>query len=189
MFFFPGGYSFINNYMSHLGLTIVRGLPNQISRFLFVITCVIWGVSFFPFFFIIKSLFNENNKVKNINNCSSFFGLLSSPFLIALAIIPLDVFLNEHGFSAWSFFFFFILAILIYSIGIFFNPYYKNIYAILYLTFSAFTFFFIFQIYPNYIIIHDMRFYIYPLIQKCIIYGYCIWIIIQVYKFWKFDAP
>ena len=185
MIFFPDGFSIVDNYFSHLGMTIAKGLPNTISRIMFVTACVIMGVLLIPFWLIIPTLFRQTKTMKCISYFGTFFGLLSSPFLMALAIIPLDIFLIAHGFSAMCFFLFFSLAIFIYSFAIFLNQKYKNKYALISFIFSIIAFLYTFQLYPNYINISSKNLYIYPSIQKLVFYCYCIWVIFQVSKIWN----
>jgi hypothetical membrane protein len=74
MFFYPDGYSFTENYLSHLGNTInIRtGSPNDVSRFLFVMACIVAGACLIPFWIVLATLFTESNLMRVLSLFGQF---------------------------------------------------------------------------------------------------------------------
>ncbi|TFG06237.1 MAG: DUF998 domain-containing protein [Promethearchaeota archaeon] len=179
MIFYPGGYDFINHYFSNLGATKTLGTrqPNPISSFLFLLSCVIAGLSLIPFWIALTTLFSGKLITKIISYIGSIFGIIACPLLMGVGIFPTDTARVEHVFSARFFFLAFAAAILIYSIAILMNDDYQNIYSFIGIIFSVFIVLFIFRVL-------DL---INPLAQKIIVYGFVAWALIQIMKIWKID--
>lgn len=176
MILYPDGYSFSDHYFSHLGLTRTPdGKTNSISQILFIIALVVAAISLIPFWVVMTTIFTDLEGVKYLSYFGSILGLLSSPFLIGVAIFPGDTHGALHSISARNFFLLFAIAILIYSIAILFNMDYHNIYAIVGIIFSVIIFLFIFRFFSA----------INPIMQKTIIYGFCLWGAFQITKIWK----
>ncbi len=176
MILYTDGYSFSDHYFSHLGLTHTpNGSNNTICQILFVIALVGAAISLIPFWIVITTIFSDLEGIKYLSYFGSILGLLSSPFLIGVAIFPGDTYGALHSMSARNFFLLFAVAILVYSIAIFFNKDYQNIYAIVGIIFSVIIVLFIFRFFSA----------INPIMQKTIIYCFCLWGAFQITKIWK----
>ncbi|MHA1489334.1 MAG: hypothetical protein ACTSRI_06735 [Promethearchaeota archaeon] len=181
MIFYSGGYLFFEYTFSYLGTTCaVNGTDNTISRVLFVIACTTAAITLSPFWFVMPTLFFEKNLTKYISLLGSTCGVVSSPFLILLAIIPGDIDFAGHILATNIFFLLFAAAILIYSIVIFLNKDYQNIYGFVGIAFSI-----LIVLYPAVFRSIDL---IRALMQKIIIYGFILWVEYQVTKVWKVES-
>ena len=180
MLLYPDGYSFAGHYISHLGTTkTVEGSPNTIPRILFIITCVVAGISLIPFWIVITTLFLDAPLMKYISLLGSTLGLISSPFIMALAIFAADTHGPEHSITTRIFFLLFAAAILIYSIAILLYSEYQNSFSFIGIGFAVIIVLFIF----GYFRIINV------IMQKIIVYGFIVWAFIQVIKVWKEVSP
>lgn len=176
MIFYPDGYSFTEHYFSHLGLTRTPdGSDNTTSQILFIIALIGAALALIPFWIIMITIFSDLRGTRYLSYFGSILGLLSTPFLIGIAIFPRDTHGALHSMSARNFFLLFAVAILVYSIAIFFNKDYQNIYAIVGIIFSVIIVLFIFRFFSA----------IAPIMQKTIIYGFCLWGALQITKIWN----
>ena len=180
MLLYPDGYSFVDNYISHLGTTkTVEGSPNTIPRILFIIACVAAGISLIFFWIVITTLFLDSPLMKYISLLGSILGLISTPFVMALAIFAADTHGPEHAFATRIFFLLFAAAILIYSIAILLNPEYQNSLSFIGIGFAIIIVLFI---YGYFRIIN-------VIMQKIIVYGFIVWSLIPIVKIWKEVNP
>lgn len=127
MLIYPGGYSFIDNYFSQLGLTVINGQPAFPNYVLFVAACTSAAVCSIPFWIAIKMEFSDNQKVNIIGWIGTILGFIAAPFLSSLALFAGDIFPAQHGWSTILFFIFYSLAIVVYSIGMLFNSEYNSL--------------------------------------------------------------
>ncbi|MHA1726967.1 MAG: hypothetical protein ACTSXH_19360 [Promethearchaeota archaeon] len=177
MLAYPDGYNFIGHYFSDLGTIVTRnGVPNPISRTLFVIASVIAGFALIDFWILVSILFRYNLLIKVLSWRGSILGIISAPLLMLLAIYAADKYLIEHIFTTVYFFILFALAIFIYSIAILINKNYSNIYAIISIAFSILILLFIFGFFM----------FMNVLMQKIVIYGFCAWTAMLMSEVWKF---
>ena len=179
MIFYPGGYSFVNNYFSHLGYKEVAGEPNTISHALFLIATVVAGFGLIPFWIIIQTLFTKTRTMNITSVIGTLLGVISAPFLIGLGIFSADTHPNEHGFTTMVFFLLFAAAIAVYSIAMFFNDDYPSIYGSVGVAFSIVIVLFVFGVFTL----------INVLMQKIIVYGFILWTVFQVTNVWKAVGP
>ncbi len=180
MLFYPDGYSFTVNYFSHLGTTVtVRGKPNTVSRVLFLIAFMITGVVLIPFWIVITTLFSDKKTTRYISLLGSTLGVISSPFLMGIAIFPGDTQYDLHSLSTRAFFLLFAFAIAIYSVAILLNRDYQNFYAYIGIAFFIVIVLFIFRFFTS----------IGAIMQKIIVYCFIIWAAIQTVKVWKVSGP
>jgi hypothetical protein len=176
MIVYPGGYDFSSQYFSHLGLSkSTNGSPNTISQALFMVGLIGAGIGLIPFWIIIPTLFSELKYVNYVAYLGSFIGIFTSPLLIGVAVFPGDTQGALHGFCARYLFLTFSAAIFLYSIAIFFNRNYENIYGFVGIVFSVIIIMFIFRFFA----------FINPIMQKTIIYGFCLWSLYQISQIWK----
>ena len=184
MFYYPGGYNFFFNYFSTLGLTMTSpthtlpNAPNVISFVMFFIAIIIAAISIIPFFLIIRTLFKDEKKTNIIAWAGSIVGIVSSPFLMGVAIFPANLYTGKtglHALSAQYFFIIFAVAIIVYSIAILLNKDYPNGYAI----FSI-----IIAIMAILYAVIDMGI-LDAFMQKMVVYSFITWVLIQALKVWQ----
>ena len=187
MSFYPDNFSLTEHYYSDLGTTITinNSLPNSISCIIFIIACFITGLSLMPFWIVLLTLLTDTKIKKILAFLGTISGIIGAFFLIALSIFPYDIFLFEHGLTSRGFYLFLTIAILLYTIGLFFNKSYNKIFTLLCLAFSIFSILFVFKIYPEFILFNTKKIYIYPSLQKVIFNGFWLWIIFHIVKLWK----
>ncbi len=179
MFFYPGGYSFTEDYFSNLGTTVnvKTGSPNVISRVLFLIACVVVGASLIPFWVVLTALFTESKLTYYISLFGSIIGVGSSISLMGVGIFAEDTQYFLHSTSAKMFFIFMMIAILTFSTAILLNSEYPNIYSFVGIVFSisSITFLYVFR--------YSIQ--ISVIMQKIIVYGFCLWAVLQISNVWK----
>jgi len=175
MFFYPGGYSFLDNFFSHLGFTksANNGQPNTISFILFITTMTITAIFIIPFWLSIRTIFTETNKLKYTSWIGTIIGLSSCPFIVLIALTPGDIMRNLHLLVTMLFFLLFASAIIIYSIAILFNREYENLYA-----YTGFAMAVLLLLYMSVFLLNAA-------VQKITVYVLFSWIIIQAMKTWK----
>ena len=124
-FMYPGGYDYFGYYFSDLGAVVARnGELNTISKTLFSVTLIIIALTLIPFWLLIRSLFTKSRREKILSKIGSTLGLISSPFIIGVALFPMDTYLELHLLVSLLFVLLFVLAALLYSIAIKFNQNY-----------------------------------------------------------------
>jgi len=150
-FLYPGGYDYFGYYFSDLGAVAARnGDPNLFSRIL----CKILG------------------------KIGSILGVVSSPFLIAVALFPLDTQLNSHFLATLVFVLLFVSATLLYSISMILNQNYPKHFGVIgfilfVIPIASFTVSFIDPFAP-----------LGAFLQKIALYCYFIWILLPIYLVW-----
>ena len=173
--FYPGGYEYFEYYFSDLGAEVARnGEVNTISSTLFFLALTINSLTLIPFWVIIQALFPESTREKLLSRLGSALGVIASPFIIGIALFPLDTHLETHFVITLIFFSLFSTAILLYSIAIRMNPRYP-IYFVLpsfFIIFLGFLPFFApFTPYG-------------AILQKIVVYSAFLWILIPIYLVW-----
>ena len=131
MFAYPGGYDFWGYYISSLGaVQAENGSNNFISRILFFGAMSIGTYSLLFFWLISYHLLEELNcqesnfilvkklPCQQIITFGSIMGLIATPFMILIAIIPTDDLPSLHELVTIIFFICLCIALLIYSVGI-----------------------------------------------------------------------
>jgi hypothetical membrane protein len=175
MFFFPGGYSFFDNFFSTLGLTETgTGTPNPISSVLFNLALLLGTISLVPLWILMWMNFKEKTSEKIIATIGSYLGLLSAPLLTLIGVFPADTELKAHILVTLLFFIFTAFAILFYSIVILLNKEYSYYYALAGFAITIFIIFFttgFFKDFP-------------ALAQKLAVYSMIIWALIQINGLW-----
>lgn len=127
MLIYPGGYSFIDNYISELGLSVTNGVPTMINWVLFATACTSAAVLIVPFWISIRTHFQESKIAKYLSILGTILGIIAAPFLAGVGIFAADLYGFQHGWSTVIFFILITVAITIYSIAILFNKGYNNI--------------------------------------------------------------
>ncbi|MFX0071145.1 MAG: DUF998 domain-containing protein [Candidatus Hermodarchaeota archaeon] len=179
MFFYPDGYSFTQDYFSYLGTTIniKTGSSNIVSRILFIIACVVAGATLIPFWIVSSTMFNKSTLLRYIRKVGSLMGIISSVFLMGVGVFAEDANYFLHSSSAKLFFTFVIIAILIHSFAILLDSDYQNIYSFTGIAFCI-TSVILLYVFRSSIVINIIM-------QKVIVYGFCIWVVVQISKIWK----
>jgi hypothetical protein len=178
-FLYPGGYDYFGYYFSDLGAVAARnGDPNLISRILFFVALTSLAIALIPFWFIIRLLFTESYKERILGELGSTLGVISSPFLIGIALLPFDTQLESHFLATLAFVLLFVSATLLYSIAIILNQNYPNYFGIIgiilfAIPIASFTVSFMDPFAP-----------IGAFLQKIALYGYFIWILLPLYLIW-----
>jgi hypothetical protein len=116
-------------------------------------------------------LFKESRVEKVLSILGSALGLISSPFIIGVALFPIDTQLETHILLTLTFFSLFVLATLLYSIAIILNRNYPNYFGIVGLVLFAISLV---------ILIDPLAPYV-AFLQTIVIYGYFIWVLIPIY--------
>ena len=173
MLIYPGGYSFLENYFSQLGLMEINGQPAFPNYVLFVLACSSAAVCSIPFWIAIKTEFSDNRMVSIIGWIGTSLGFIAAPFLSALALFAGDVFPAQHGWSTILFFIFYSLAIVVYSIGMLFNPDYNSLLSLVGFIVAAICLFHIFVLGT-------------VLMQKIAVYSLVLWSGFQGYYLVKY---
>ena len=170
--FYPGGFDFFGYYFSDLGAAVAKnGEPNSISSVLFPVTLILVALALVPFWLVIYSLFKESRVEKVLSILGSALGLVSSPFIIGVALFPIDTQLETHILLTLTFFSLFVLATLLYSIDIILNRNYPNYFGIVGLVLFAISLV---------ILIDPLAPYV-AFLQTIVIYGYFVWVLIPTY--------
>jgi hypothetical membrane protein len=174
-FVYPGGYNNFKYFLSDLGRVVaINGEPNTISSMLFVLTIMITSFTLVPFWLILRTLFTNSTIEKGLSSLGSIAGLTAIPLLIGAALFPTDTQFEVHKFLARFFFFFFTIAILIYSIAILINQKYSNSSTIIGLLIFLLSILFAIRIFGEF----------QALVQKIVIYSYIFWACVQVFYIW-----
>jgi hypothetical membrane protein len=131
MLTYPGGYSFLDNYFSELGLTVTNGQPSMLNYALFSIACTSAAVCLIPFLLAMRTVFVETSTLKILSSIGTILGIAAAPNLSALSLFAADVYGTQHFWTTMLFFLLITLGILVYSIAILLNKNYGNIYALI----------------------------------------------------------
>jgi len=178
-FFYPGGYDYFGYYFSDLGAVTARnGDPNPTSRILFFIALILLALILIPFWLTTRSLFLESNRGKILGKISSILGVVSSPFLIGVALFPLDTQLDPHFLATFVFVLLFVSATLLYSISMILNQNYPKHFGVIgfilfVIPIASFTVSFM-----------DPSAPLGAFLQKIALYGYFIWVLLPIYLVW-----
>jgi hypothetical protein len=113
---YPSGYDFIAYYLSDLGTTMTRtGEANTLSSWLFTLTLIVIAITLIPFWISVSSEFRESKLETVVSRFGSTLGVLSSPFMIGVALTPMDTHLTLHFTMFLVFFPLFIAASFLHS--------------------------------------------------------------------------
>ena len=175
MIFYPGGYSFSENYLSELGHTVSvsNGQDNMTNYIMWSIICTVLAIFFIPFMLSLRTVFTEKKASLYISTLGTALGIVAAPFLSLLALLAPDILMEEHEIATRIFFLLMALTIVVYSIATLFNDKYEKTYA--YFGFAI----------GIYIVIHLFVLLYNAVSQKFTVYIMIAWIIIQGFKLWK----
>ena len=175
-FVYPGGFDHFGYFFSDLGAVIAKnGELNYVSSGLFSVALVIVAIALIPFWLIIRAAFAKSKLEKILSVLGSALGLLSFPFLIGVAISPIDTRLDAHVIMTLIFFSLFVLATLLYSVVIMLNRDFPK--------YSAIVGFVLFGI-STVILIDPLASYV-AFLQTMVLYGYFAWVLMQTFLVWS----
>ena len=180
------GYYFWGNFFSDLGRVIaLSGAPNNISFAIFTITALILSISFIPFALAITSLFKSDRKLFFIARIGSLVCLSSVIFMIGTILTPWDIFGKSHLVFANLFNITGVLGIIFFTIAVFNNKDYPNLYAFVYiaLLIVGITYTVVLISIPKSITLDGLI--IQASMQKISQYSFLICFLIQGYGAWK----
>ena len=174
--FYPGGFDYFGYYFSDLGAVVAKnGEPNPISSKAFFLALTVVAITLIPFWLVIRSLFTESTVQKVLSTLGSTLGLISSPFLIGVALFPIDTQLDTHIVLTLVFFSLFVLAALLYSIAIILNRNFLNYLGLVGLVLFAISLV---------ILIDPLAPYV-AFLQTIVLYGYFVWVLLQTLLAWR----
>ena len=175
-FVYPGGFDYFGYFFSDLGAMIAKnGELNYVSSALFSMALAIVAVALIPFWLIIRATFAKSKLEKILSVLGSALGVMSFPFLIGVAISPIDTQLETHVTMTLIFFSLFVLATLLYSVAIMLNQDYPN--------YSAIVGFVLFGV-STVILIDPLSSYV-AFLQTIVLYGYFAWVLMQTFLVWR----
>lgn len=174
--FYPGGFDYLGYYFSDLGAVVAKnGEPNLISSTLFSIAVVTVAITLIPFWLIMRSLFTKSRLEKILSILGSALGLTAFPFLIGVAIYPIDTQLETHILMTLIFFSLFVLATLLYSLAVILNQDHPN--------YSGLVGSVLFAV-SIVILVGPLATYV-SFLQTIVLYGYFAWVLIQTSLAWR----
>ena len=175
-FVYPGGFDYFGYFFSDLGAVIAKnGELNYVSSALFSIALVVVAIILIPFWLIIRSPFTKSKLEKILSVLGSALGVMSFPFLIGVAISPIDTQLETHFTMTLIFFSLFVLATLLYSVVIMLNQDYPK--------YSAIVGFVLFGV-STVIFIDPLASYV-AFLQTVVLYGYFAWVLMHTFLVWR----
>lgn len=179
-FFYPGGYDYFEYYFSDLGAVVARnGEVNPVSSALFVLALVLVGFALVPFWLVIRLPFIGSRMERVLGGLGSALGLISCPFIIGVALFPIDVQLEMHFLVFMVFFSCFTVAALLYSIVFVLNRDCPGRFGLLGVVLFA----------VSLLVFVDPRAPYTVFLQKFLAYGYFVWVLVQVFLVWSFVGP
>ncbi len=131
MVVYPGGYVFLEDYFSELGLMVVNGQPNTVGYILFSLACTSVAICIIPFSLSMRTAFTATTTQRYVSWLATIAGIAAAPFLSALALFAADAFPLQHLLYTILFFLLYSSAIILYSVAILLNKNYNRLYSIL----------------------------------------------------------
>ena len=165
---YPGEYNLFGHHLSELGASVARnGAPNAASSTLYSVALTSMALTLIPFWIEALTLFRDTNRMKTASRLGSALGLMSSPFLVGVALYPFDTQLDMHFKMFLVFFPLFNLASLIYSTAIIIDRRLPNRNGFLGFSLLALSII---------VLVDPVAAYV-SFLQKILIYGYFIWVL------------
>lgn len=130
MLIYPGGYSFLDDPFSALGLSVTNGVDTPLNWFLFAFATTLSGLTSIPFWIRMRLEFLHDMRGKVMSSLGTIIGSVAGVCLCGVGIFAGDVYPLEHGLSTILFFILFAISVAIYSITILVNSEYENIHAV-----------------------------------------------------------
>lgn len=145
--FYPGGthtdpttsgYSFFRNFFSSLGLTVApNGETNTIAAILFFIALSVAGLGLVVYFIVEPQFFWHRRSLRILSILGSIVGVFTGLCFMGVAFTPADLFLEAHKWFVINAFRSFLVVVLFYTLAIFLNRDYPNVYAVVYMVYAV----------------------------------------------------
>ena len=165
---YPGGFDIYGQYFSELGATTARdGGLNGASSSLFLVANLVIALTLVPFWLRTPSLLGDTRGMRIVARLGSALGLMSIPFMMGTALYPIDTRPGMHLRMFLIFFPLFNAASLLYSVAMMLRRGVDKKPGALGLLLFALSIL---------VVIDPMASYV-PLLQKAILYGYFIWVL------------
>lgn len=172
---YPEGFDYFGYFFSDLGAVVARnGEPNSISSPLFTVTVIAVAITLIPFWLIMRSTLTKSKLEKILSMLGSALGLIAFPFLIGVAISPIDTQLETHIIMTLIFFSLFVLATLLYSVAKILNQDYPK--------YSGIAGLVLFGV--SILILADLLATYVAFLQTIVLYGYFAWVLMQTFLVW-----
>jgi len=132
------GYSFLTNYFSDLGLTWSHARQqNTVSAVLFISALTMAGTGLILFFLAFPRFFAGSRWGKLLSVIGSAFGIVAGLCFVGVALTPANLVLEAHlAIMMWSFRTF-TVAVIFYTIAIFRQPDYPNVFGFIFVAFAV----------------------------------------------------
>ena len=151
------------------------GEPNPISAALFSLALTIVALSLIPFWLVLRSIFMESRVDGILSTIGSISGLISSPFIIGVALFPIDTQLDTHIQATLFFFSLFVASTILYSLAILFNQNHSNYFGLAgFVLFAVSLAIFVDPLAPHV-----------AFLQTIVTYGYFVWVLLQIFLVWR----
>jgi len=175
-FFYPGGYDYFGYYFSDLGAVIARnGEPNSISAILFSVALTIVALALIPFWLTLRTIFKESRFGRILSTLGSISGLTSSPFIIGVALFPIDTQLDAHILATLIFFSLFVSSTVFYSIAVMLDQNHSNYFGLIGIVLFAVALA---------ILVDPLAPHV-AFLQTMVTYGYFVWVLLQTFLVWR----
>jgi hypothetical membrane protein len=165
------GYSFFTNYISDLGrIKSWSGEPNDMSRVLFTIACLVDGTFFSWFIITFASMFLGSKKGKRWGITGCITSIIATIFVSSLPFVPIDTEPTEHDLLAGIIFEISLLGTVFISYAVFERKDYPRFYGrvLLAAIFVEFTYLFFVIILEKSAVIEPV---ILVVLQKIAVFG------------------
>jgi hypothetical protein len=144
---YPGGsfadptstrYSFFNNFLSELGMTVTSGgYPNIPSTVLFVITLTWAGLGLVVFFVAAPQFFRRHRLAFILSIVGTIFGVISGLSYVGVAFTPANLLEEAHYHFVLTAFRAFLVVVIFYSAAILADKDYPDGYSLAYIGFAV----------------------------------------------------
>jgi len=173
---YPGGYDYFGYYFSDLGAVMSKsGEPNLISAALFSLALTIVALSLIPFWLTLRSIFIESRVDRILSTIGAISGLISSPFIIGVALFPIDTQLDIHIQATLIFFSLFVTSTILYSLAILTSRNHSNYFGLAgFVLFAVSLAIFVDPLAPHV-----------AFLQTIVTYGYFVWVLTQTFLVWR----
>ena len=132
------GYSFFRNFFSSLGLILApNGEPNTVSAVLFFFALSVAGLGLVVYFIVEPQFFWHRRSIRILSILGSIVGVFTGLCFMGVAFTPADLFLEAHKWFVINAFRSFLVVVLFYTLAIFLNRDYPNVYAVVYMVYAV----------------------------------------------------
>ncbi|MHA2424501.1 MAG: hypothetical protein ACXAEF_06920 [Candidatus Thorarchaeota archaeon] len=130
LFLYPGGFDFFTDPTSTLGYSVTNGVPTPLNWFMWATATSLHGALQIPFWLSLRTAFTETTPLKKLSWIGTILGVAGTPFWVMVGVFAWDLYPNLHLFAGNATSLFLLYAFIIYSIAIYLNKDYGNVYAL-----------------------------------------------------------